>query len=315
MEIGGELKVMQHLRYKGYTMAMIGATLWGVSGTAAQKLFQNEGFQPGWLVTVRMIITGILLLLFAGIKNNRQYKVWSILNDSTGRVSILIFGIVGMLGVQYAYFMSIESGNAATATLLQYLAPMFIVIYLAIRFRKIPSLYETIAVCLAILGTFLLVTNGTLQRLTISLSAVAWGVGSAIALAFYTLYPKTLLEKWGSVIVVGWGMIIGGIGLSLINPPWQMYGQNWSLISGAYVVFVVIFGTLIPFYLYIDSLRYIQPTEASLLGSAEPLSATIVSVFWLHIPLEMYEIIGGLCIICTVVILALRSENRSKPSI
>lgn len=216
---------MLNLRYKGYAMAIVGAILWGISGTVAQKLFQNEGFQPGWLVTVRMITSGVLLLLFASIKTNGQHKVWSVWKDSSKRLHLIIFGIIGMLGVQYTYFMSIKSGNAATATLLQYLAPIFIVAYLAIRLKKVPSPKEFISVGLAILGTFLLVTNGTVDRLTISLPAIAWGVGSAIALAFYTLYPHSLLKEWGAVIVVGWGMLIGGVGLSFINPPWNIQGQ------------------------------------------------------------------------------------------
>lgn len=303
---------MKYLRYKGYGMALIGATLWGISGNVAQKLFQNEGFQPGWLVTVRMLTTGILLLLFAAIKKSSRAKVLSIWSDTADRINIITFGIIGMLGVQYAYFMSIKFGNAATATLLQYLAPIFIILYLAIRFRNIPRLHEIIAVSLAILGTFLLVTNGNIAKITISLLAVTWGIGSAIALAFYTLYPKKLLKKWGAVIVVGWAMIIGGIALSFINPIWQIHSQKWTLLSGLYVAFVVIFGTLIAFYLYIDSLRYIKPIEASLLGSAEPLSATIVTIFWMHVSLGMFELLGGICIICTVLILTLGDHYRNK---
>ncbi|WAG70598.1 MULTISPECIES: DMT family transporter [unclassified Clostridium] len=304
---------MLNLRYKGYAMAIVGAILWGISGTVAQKLFQNEGFQPGWLVTVRMITSGVLLLLFASIKTNGQHKVWSVWKDSSKRLHLIIFGIIGMLGVQYTYFMSIKSGNAATATLLQYLAPIFIVAYLAIRLKKVPSPKEFISVGLAILGTFLLVTNGTVDRLTISLPAIAWGVGSAIALAFYTLYPHSLLKEWGAVIVVGWGMLIGGVGLSFINPPWNIQGQNWSLLSSLFVGFVVLFGTLIAFYLYIASLQYIAPTEASLLASAEPLSATLASIFWLHVPFGLFEVIGGMCIISTVAILTLGSNTNKKP--
>ncbi|RDU22493.1 DMT family transporter [Anaerosacchariphilus polymeriproducens] len=304
--------MIQYSRFKGYIMALSGAALWGISGNVAQELFQNEGFRPGWLVTIRMLLAGVLLLLFASIKSKEKHKVWTIWSDRKERISLILFGIFGMLGVQYSYFMSINYGNAATATLLQYLAPIFIIVYLAIKIRKIPSKKEMIAVFLAILGTFFLVTNGTVDKLTISFSAIYWGLGSAIALAFYTIFPKSLLKRWGSFIVVGWGMIIGGIGLSFINPPWKIDGQNWSLITALYIGFVVIFGTLIAFYLYIDSLRYISPTEASLLGSAEPLSATIVTIIWMHVTLGSFEIIGGVCIIGTVLILTLGSNRENK---
>lgn len=103
-----------------------------------------------------------------------------------------------------------------------------------------------------------------------------------------------------------------GIGLNFVNPVWKIHGQKWTLLSGLYVGFVVIFGTLIAFYLYIDSLRYIKPTEASLLGSSEPLSATIVTIFWLHVSLGMFELLGGICIICTVLILTLGENYKNK---
>ncbi|VBB05125.1 Hypothetical protein LUCI_0332 [Lucifera butyrica] len=296
-------------RYKGYIMVLIGATLWGLSGTVAQALFQYEGFHPQWLVVVRMVLSGLLLLLIASIKQNKC-QVWAIWKNENDRFRLIIFSFIGMLGVQYTYFEAIQTGNAATATLLQYLGPAFIVLFLAVRFRRFPNFRELVAVSLALFGTFLLVTDGSVQKLTISTVAVAWGLGSAVSLAFYTLYPAGLLERWGSVVVVGWSMVVGGVGLSVINPLWQFQGQHWSLLSVLFVSFVVLFGTLIAFYLYIDSLRFITPTEASLLASAEPLSAALASVFWLHVSFGIFQVMGGLCIIGTVVILSLRPNKN-----
>jgi len=296
-------------RYKGFLMVLLAASLWGLSGTVAQRLFQSEGFNPGWLVTMRLLISGILLLSLTSFrkKSKNILSVWK----SVDIIKLLIFGFFGMLGVQYTYFAAIKTGNAATATLLQYMAPLFITIYLALRYQKIPKIKELLVLGLAILGTLLLVTNGTIYQLSVSKIAILWGLGSGLALAFYTIYPSELLQRWGSDIIVGWGMIVGGIGLSLVHPPWKIQGQNWSIISAFFVAFVIIFGTLIAFYLYIDSLRYITPTEASLLASAEPLSATITSVFWLNISFSIFQAIGGICIICAVILLSmLRSKKK-----
>ncbi|MCC3505450.1 MAG: EamA family transporter [Microcoleus sp. PH2017_19_SFW_U_A] len=286
-------KKIQLLRYKGLIMVLVAATLWGLSGTVAQKLFQNEGFTPGWLVTMRLLISGILLLITGCFRNN-FHQVFAVWHEPKDRIRLVIFGIIGMLGVQYTYFVAIQTGNAATATLLQYLAPLFIMVYLAIKYNRIPNYQEFIALGFALLGTFL---------------SIAWGLSSAIALAFYTLYPSGLLQRWGSEVIIGWGMIIGGIALCPIASPWQIQGQHWSIITGLLVSFVIVFGTAIAFYLYIDSLRYITPTEASLLASAEPLSAVAASVIWLRLPLSLFEGIGGLCIVGTVLMLSLRPRN------
>ena len=264
-------------KVQGFLMVLTASTLWGVSGTVAQYLFHQQGFAPGWLVMIRLILSGFALLLFSHIRGNKE-TVWAIWYDRKSRRHLLILGIFGMLGVQYTYFAAIEAGNAATATLLQYLGPVFITIYLALRLWKIPRLGELAAVGLALTGTFLLVSDGTFSSLSISGWAVFWGLTSAVALAFYTLYPINLLKTWSSAIVVGWAMVIGGIGISFIYPPWNIQGQEWSFPVFLFVSIIVIFGTLVPFYLYLDSLRYISPTETSILASAEPLSATVIAI-------------------------------------
>ncbi|GAX91197.1 EamA family transporter [Effusibacillus lacus] len=298
-------------RYKGLAMAFLGASLWGLSGTAAQYLFQHEGIRPGWLVTIRLIIAGVLLLALGLAQVNRD-NVWSVWKSRQDRIQLMIFGLLGMLGVQYTYFAAIEAGNAATATLLQFLGPVFITLYLALRFRRIPGLLEFLALGLALLGTFLLVTNGSTEELSISGAAVAWGLGAAVTAAFYTLYPVNLLRKWGSLTIVGWGMAIGGIGLSLVNPPWQMDGLQLTSLSWSLIGFVILFGTLIPFYLVLESLRYISPAEAGMLNSAEPLAAVLASVLWLSLSLGLFEAIGGVCIIFTVLLLAMESKKKEK---
>jgi drug/metabolite transporter (DMT)-like permease len=215
-----------------------------------------------------------------------------------------------MAGVQYTYFEAIQAGNAASATLLQYLGPIFITVYVALRKRQLPRQKEIVAVGFAVVGTGLLVTNGRLDGLTISLSAVIWGLASAVTAAFYTLYPARLLHKWSSGIIVGWGMLIGGAGMNVVHPLWRTTGQVWTGTAWLLIVFVVIFGTLLAFYWYLDSLRYLKPTETSLLASAEPLAAAIVTVVWLHIPMGMWQILGSICIVATVIAL---SREDKKP--
>ena len=208
-----------------------------------------------------------------------------------------------MLGVQNTYFAAIKYGNAATATILQYSSPVIITCYLAIRNKKIPKLKEIIAIGLAMLGTFFIITKGNIHSISISRLSLFWGIASAFAAAFYTLQPRLLLRKWGSILVVGWGMLIGGISFSFIEQPWNCTGI-WSTNSILAIIFVVLFGTLIAFTCFLESLNYIKPTESSILSSAEPLSAAILSVLWLHEELGIAQWIGTACIITTIIILS-----------
>ena len=288
-------------RIKGIILVIIGAMLWGISGTAAQYLFQKKGFSPEWLVVIRLLSSGIILLLYTFMKGEQNiWEVWKSKNDA---LSLIFFSILGMLGVQYTYFAAIKYGNAATATILQYSSPVIITCYLAIRNKKIPKLKEIIAIGLAMLGTFFIITKGNIHSISISRLALFWGIASAFAAAFYTLQPRLLLRKWGSILVVGWGMLIGGIAFSFIEQPWNCTGI-WSTNSILAIIFVVLFGTLIAFTCFLESLNYIKPTESSILSSAEPLSAAILSVLWLHEELGISQWIGTACIITTIIILS-----------
>ena len=288
-------------RGKGIVLVLIAALLWGVSGTVAQYLFHREGFTASWLCVIRLIIAGAGMLLFASTAGKQN--IWSPLKNKHDVFQLLVFGIFGMLAVQFSYFAAIEHGNAATATILQYVAPVIIASYLCFRARKWPVKYEVVAIVAALLGTFLLVTKGNIHALSISGAAFFWGIVSAFALAFYTLYPINLLARWGSLVTVGWGMMIGGIGFSLISPPWQVEG-HWSLNSFLAILFVVIFGTIIAFFCFMESLKYIRASEASLLACAEPLSAAFLAVAWLGVPFSAVEWLGAALIIATIFLLS-----------
>jgi len=299
------------VRVRGMSMVLVAALLWGVSGTVAQSLLQHYQFTTDWLVAVRLLLSGILLLVVSFFGDKRQ-NVWRILHSRADFGRLVVFALLGLLAVQYTYFASIELGNAATATLLQYLGPVFLTGYLVLRNRQLPSLAQVTALILALVGTFLLLTNGNPGQLSISTGAVLWGLASAVALAFYTLYPKKLLERWGATVVLGWGMFIGGIGLCILTQPWQATGQVWSIQSVLGVGFLIVFGTLIAFFLYLDSMRFILPSETSILACAEPLSAVVATVVWLHVPFGLFEWIGAGCIVGTVMALAKHKEKKAE---
>jgi drug/metabolite transporter (DMT)-like permease len=295
-------------RGRGVILIILAALLWGVSGTVAQYLFQEKGFSPEWLVDIRLLVSGVILLLYGFIKDREKMcRIWKSKYDI---LNILLFGIIGMLGVQYTYFATIKYGNAATATILQYLSPVIITCYLCIVNQKWPSLKEFLGVALAMLGTFLIISKGSFHSISISGLTVFWGITSAFAAAFYTVQPKYLLKKFGSTSTVSWGMVIGGIAFSFIHKPWDFVGE-WSINSLVAVIFVVLFGTLIGFYCYLESLKYVQPTDASVLSSAEPLSAALLSVLWLKVPLDISQWIGTLCIISTIIILSFAKDNKA----
>ncbi len=221
-------------RKKGFFFVTMGAICWGMGGTVAQKLFQEFEISVDWLVSVRLLTAGFLLLMISCIKRNR-YHVLGVWKNRKSAFQLVVFAIAGMLAVQYTYMASIKHGNAAVATLLQYLSPVMIIIYLLLRKQSIFTRQDVITVLLALGGCFFLLTNGSISQLSVPVSAVVWGVLSGVAAAFYTLYAVPLIKKYSSLVIVGWSMVIGGSVMSFIHPPWE--ASSLSPITWGYILF------------------------------------------------------------------------------
>ncbi|GEO03988.1 permease [Adhaeribacter aerolatus] len=293
----------------GFLLAITAAVLWGVSGTFGQFLFQKRDINPEWLVTVRLLFSGAILLLIASTNNPKElWRIWKVKKDAW---QLLSFSLFGMLAVQYTYFAAIKHSNAATATVLQYVGPVLIAVYIAIQKEKWPRNTEILAIFLAITGTFLLVTHGSFRSLSISNWALFWGIASAVALAFYSLQPMGLLSRYPATIVIGWSMLIGGVFLSSIHAPWIVRGQ-WDIYTYLSTAFIILLATLVAFYAYLTAVKIIGAQKASLLASAEPLSATILSVVWLQVPFTAMDWIGSCLIVATIFLLASTKEVKAK---
>lgn len=297
----------QQTRRSGFILVISGAVFWGIGGTVAQKLFQQFAIDVNWLVTTRLLIAGLLLLTVQFFAKDRTqiFDVWK--RGSTAS-RLMIFGLLGMLAVQYTYMASIKHGNAAVATLLQYLAPVMIIVYLILRKQASLTRKDLLTVALALAGCFCLLTNGSVSGLSVPGPAIVWGVLSGVALAFYTLYAVPLLKQYDSLVIVGWAMVIGGVSLSFIHPPWQINLTALTPEAYLYLIFVILFGTMLAFWFYIESLQSLSPKESSLLGSLEPLAAVGTTVVWLKEPFGLFQWIGAACIVGMILLLALNKK-------
>lgn len=292
--------------FKGLSLAVIAATLWGVSGAFAQFVFDHKGINPEWLVCIRCLISGIVLLTLGFYQSGR--KTCNIWNEKQDAISLILFSIFGMLAIQYTYFAAIHHSNAATATVLQYVGPGIITIYLALKNKKVPAINETTAIILVITGTFLLVTHGSFDSLSISPQALFWGIASAVAFAFYSIYPLKLLLRFSSTMVIGWSMLIAGLLFSFVHVPWQAVG-TFDFETYISLSFIILFGSVFAFYAYLTAVKIIGAQKTSVLASAEPLSAAIIAVLWLNVKLTLIDFVGTAAIIVAVLLLTKKKKN------
>ena len=301
------MKGYKQSRLKGILFAIIGASLWGLGGTVSDFLFKHAGINVDWYVTTRLIISGLFLLVMFKIMNSRQ-SIFVIFTRVSHVITLIIYSLFGMLIVQYAYMASINEGNAAVATLLQYIAPVYIILWFAFRGKEKLRAFDIVVVLLTLIGTFLLLTNGSLSKLIVAPSSLFWGILAGLALAFYTIYAEKLLNKYASILVVGWAMIISGVIMTLRHPIWNVSMTQWHVSTFLYLIFGIIGGTALAYYLFIDSLKYLSAKETTLFGTIEPVVAVVASGLFLGVSFKAFQILGIIIIVVLILFLSLKKQ-------
>ena len=291
-------------------LAALAAVMWGISGLFAESLFKvSSKITPIWLTQVRLIISGIVLLIIATVLHQKPF---SVLKDKKNTLHIIAYGIFGLLPVQVFYFIAIEMANASIATILQFIGPFFVLTYLAVTHQQVLRKLDVLAAILAFIGVFLLSTHGNFNQLAITPLALFFGLLSAVGEASYTLIPVKLVKRVSSLVVTGWGMLFAGIGLMIVYPRFPAIPNTpraWLDVSA-----LIIIGTIIPFQIMANALRYVKPSTVSLLDAFEPLSATVGSVLIFGLVMSGMDWLGTLLVIGAVLALNFTPKRNIKKS-
>ncbi len=288
---------------------LIGTAFWGLSGTASQALFQTYQFPVLGLSELRLAISGLLLLAFVrpSIPKRKDLRLL---------VSIAIFGFIG---TQVSYLVTIQYTNAPTATLLQFLFLPMVAGYEALTGTLRWSKRWTVTLTLAFAGTLLLIglfSGGGFSIVITPIGLVA-GLIAALTGAYYSLATRPLVREKGGWWLTTWGFLIGG----LVMLPLGFLGfQGYSLSPSApefatvvgLVIFVIIFGTVLSFGLYLVGLEQLPATETGVAASLEPIIASIAAYVFLGVRLDPLQYLGGALILLAVILIALRPSG-GKP--
>ena len=284
----------------GITFAVVAATLWGLSGAAAQLLFHRYGVQPGWLVTVRLLGAGILLLLV--VRPRFPRRDW-------GR--LVVYAVLGVAAVQYTWFTAIGLSNVTTATFLQYTYVAMTAGWEMLRGRAQPTPVRLAALIAAAIGVALLVLGHGegLRSLELRPLGVAFGLLSAVAATFYALAGAPLARTVGPWSTAAWGFAFGSLPMMALAPPWSVHPTGSLVAVMGLTAFVVVAGTAFAFSLFLLSLRHITPTEAVLACTAEPVVAALAGAVLLRVALGPAQYLGGALILAAVVLLVAQPRS------
>lgn len=301
--------MMKRYEIIGIILTLLGATLWGVSGTSVQFVGNFRNMNLEWLLTMRLITAGLLTVLYGWIRQGSA--IFNVFRNWRDTLGLVIFGVFGMALCQYTYFRSIVIAGAGIATVLQYLAPSMIIIYLLVRYGKRPSTGEIISVILALAGTICLMGNNGFSFESFRSDVLFWGLLSAVGVAVYSVSPVRLLATYGTIPIVGFGMLLSGLVAAALSQQPHSYAtwDVWTVVGCFNVVFL---GTIVSFNAYLEGVKRIGAVSGSILSSIEPISAAFFGWALLGNQFNWVGILGMAMIIATVIIIALEKRGQSS---
>ena len=290
----------------GILYTLSGGICWGLSGCFGQYLFQSKGITADWLVTMRLVIAGsILVLLGLFIQKKALCHIWQ---KPRNRKRLVLFALAGVLVSQFTYFSAVQYSNAGTATVLQSLSSVMILVIVCLREKRLPRRLETGAMICALLGVFLLSTHGDIHSMTLTQMALIFGLASAVGAVAYTVLSGNLLREYGVYAVVGFAMLVAGVVMVVFVRPWR-FVIAWDMQLVLALGGVAILGTAVAYSLFLKGVSIIGPFLGSLLGTVEPITAVIISLVFLKEPFAWMDMIGFALILGTVCVLSLKSNG------
>ncbi len=301
--------------FKGTLYAVVAGCMWGISGIFGQLFFRDYHGSPLWITSTRLTIAGIILLVMSYSRDHKRFfDVWK---SKKNMPTLFLYVFGGVFSVQYFYYVAIQLSNSATATILQYTAPVFIMLYLFIFQRQVPKPKSVLFVILAMIGVFLLITNGNIKHLSISPLALVTGLLAGVAVVitkkkinwsrFLQIIPRPLLDKYGALNMTGWGMMLAGIACNIFYPVWRINFRIEPL-SIFYVLTISIVGTALAFLLLLRAFQLISPLVVSVATATEPLTSVFLSIPLFGLKLTLLEMVGIVMVIVSVILLS-KSEQ------
>lgn len=285
---------------RGIVFAALGGICWGFSGTCAQLMTTDFGIPVAWIVCVRLLLGALLFLSVCLFREPR--RLFAALRDARSLLRIGAFALFGVLLTQVSYLSSISYTNAGIGTVLERLGLIVIMAYVCVRSRRMPRKRELWGLGLAIAGTFLIATKGNIGTLSIPGEGLFWGMVSAVALACYTLIPGKVLDKWGSFIVIGLAMLLGGAIATVLVRPWTIPVDITPELVGVLAAMVLV-GTFAAYLFYLQGVKEAGPVRAGLVGCVEPVSAAVFSALWLGTPFAFLDIVGfGMILVMVILV-------------
>ena len=292
---------------RGYFYIATAAFLWGVAAALGRAAFtgrllpRSELLRPiDPLILSQSRTTFSFLLLAAVLVASRGWRRLRLPATDLGRMFLL--GIFGVAASNYFYYLAIQRTNVATAIILQYTAPVWVLLYTVARGLQKPTLQRVLAVALALSGIALVIGifgSSGFRGDTIGVTAAML---AAFSFAFYNLGGHSVLIRYDRWTVLLYVICSASLFWMVINPPWKIAAAHYS---GAQWLFLLVFSlisVLAPFAFYFAGLQHLEPTRAIVVSCLEPVFSIVIAAIALGEVMRPLQSVGIVLVLVAIVV-------------
>jgi len=290
----------------GLLVALGAAFSFGMSGAWARGLI-DAGWTPGAAVTARVWVAALVLLVPTILALRGR---WSVLRRNAGMV--IGYGLLAVTATQLFYFQAVAVMDVGIALLVEYTAPIAVVLWLWLRRGEKPTRRSVLGAVIAFAGLVLMLDILTGAR--VDAAGILWSLGAMVGAATYFVLSAREDTGMPPIVLAGSGLLLGAIGLTVagvtgILPMAFTFGDvAYRFGTVPWFVPVLAIGmlaTALAYVLGIASTRMLGSRLASFVALAEVVAALLFGWMLLGQLPEPLQLLGAALVLAGVVVVKL----------
>ncbi len=303
--------------WRGYFYIAIAALCWGISANLGKAMFSGYsilGLPPieppldvkilsQGRVTIAFLVLAFLLLLTRGAK--------SFAMNRSDALRCMALGVLGVAGANFFYYYAISVTSVSIAIIVQYTAPVWVLLYMVFRGHERATLPRVVGVGAAVLGIVLVIGISRESGLQLAWKGVGASLLAAFSFSFYTVYGRRLLSRHDRWQVIVYTLLGTSLFWIVVNPPWKIVAAHYSREQWVFLSIFAFTSMLVPFSFYYAGLRHLDPTRTIVTSCLEPVFTILIAATFLREHLDWLQILGIVLVLAATVVVQAPQGNSA----
>jgi DME family drug/metabolite transporter len=295
---------------RGYLYIGSATFLWGVAAALGRAAFTGRLLPAGQalqpidpLILSQSRTTFSFLVLLPILAAGRGWKTLKL--PPVDLRQCLLLGVFGVAASNYLYYFAIQKTNVATAIILQYTAPMWVLVYMVSRGLQKPTIKRVSAVALAVIGCALAIGIVGAGGFRLNPIGVAAALLASFSFAFYNVGGHSILARYDRWIVLLWTLLAAALFWMVVNPPWKVAAAHYGASQWLFLFVFSLVSVLGPFSLYFAGLQHLEPTRAIVASCLEPVFSIVIAAVALGEIMQPIQTVGIVIVLAAIVLVQL----------